>query len=1021
MKKTTLVTGVLLALSFLTVPARADLVNQGAVLRVDSGTLRIGGAFVNQSGGSVALQGKMAVSGDWKNQSPSGGVFTDSSAGELVLNGGDQALSGSTSFPSLTKNVSSAATLTFPNGALTTVRGAWTMSGAAGELLSLRSNADSQRWQVSPLGSTSLNYLSVKDSDNVSGTLVIATAQGMVDAGDNLNWKFNYDVLFVAGPRGSLEGEAVQAVSAGESCTTVTAKPDANCHFVNWTKDALPYSSEAALTVADVREDMSFTANFALDQLTVSFLAGPNGGLSGDTEQTVDYGADCSAVTAIPDSGFHFVQWNDGSTANPLTVKNVTSSASYTASFAANRGTGKLVIASAPEGSGVTSPSGTVTVNLDEPTLVKATASANWQFDHWGVSGGATVADSAASDGVITLSADGGATANFVRKQVALTMASGAGGTVSPSVGAHQVEAGVPVSIEATPATGYRFVSWALSGAGALSDTDAAEANVTLTGAATVTATFQETAVMAVLSVGNVSPVGAGTVSPGAGALSVEAGVDIAIEATAATGYTFSGWSVDGNGKVANPAAAKTTIRLAGDATLRPRFSDAAIKATLTMAADPVLGGTTTPVGASVYGQGAVVSVTATAATGYKFTEWRGVGNLTLSSQYKPETVATLGGDAALTAVFAVDSSVAELTFKTDDDGSVSVDGSLNATYGSTCHLRAASLAGRIFLHWVVESGNAEILSPNAVETDVVLNGPASVVAVYTKAAADELITGLVRVYVDGRGTGHDKVWVRRSALALASFTPAADPVSLVVEGTSYELEAEGFRSFAKGTRWLYQSDRPDRPQVRLTLDLKRQIFQLRINRANLLAASNQDGINLAMTVGTKRFLTNRFMDERNSRMFRTSADVATALPVATPRRLASFEVGQLGVKYRDNPAGKDRLKLWDGLLRLPEGMVFDAATDAVTVQVGGVATVVKPGSFRQVSPQVWRYVDKAGGVRMKFDFKSGKWSFSLQNQVIWNNIDRQDLVDVFLTVGDASAGLRLDFGDNRSWLQSSK
>ena len=69
----------------------------------------------------------------------------------------------------------------------------------------------------------------------------------------------------------------------------------------------------------------------------LSYNAGPNGTLSGTTSQTIANGANGTAVTAIPNPGYNFVNWSDGSTANPRTDTNVTSSATLTASFAPNR------------------------------------------------------------------------------------------------------------------------------------------------------------------------------------------------------------------------------------------------------------------------------------------------------------------------------------------------------------------------------------------------------------------------------------------------------------------------------------------------------------------------------------------------------------------------------------------------------------------------------------------------------------------------------------------------------------
>lgn len=71
---------------------------------------------------------------------------------------------------------------------------------------------------------------------------------------------------------------------------------------------------------------------------TLSFDSGGNGTLSGTASQTVTQGASSSAVTAVPDSGFHFVSWTEGGSVvgsdATLTVTNVSANHSYIANFA---------------------------------------------------------------------------------------------------------------------------------------------------------------------------------------------------------------------------------------------------------------------------------------------------------------------------------------------------------------------------------------------------------------------------------------------------------------------------------------------------------------------------------------------------------------------------------------------------------------------------------------------------------------------------------------------------------------
>lgn len=69
-------------------------------------------------------------------------------------------------------------------------------------------------------------------------------------------------------------------------------------------------------------------------QYTLTYAAGTHGRITGTLLQTVTSGYDGTAVTAVPATGYNFVNWSDGSTANPRTDTNVTANVSVTANFA---------------------------------------------------------------------------------------------------------------------------------------------------------------------------------------------------------------------------------------------------------------------------------------------------------------------------------------------------------------------------------------------------------------------------------------------------------------------------------------------------------------------------------------------------------------------------------------------------------------------------------------------------------------------------------------------------------------
>ena len=78
-------------------------------------------------------------------------------------------------------------------------------------------------------------------------------------------------------------------------------------------------------TDTNVTGNISVTANFAIDTYTLTYIAGANGSITGsDPPNGQLRDATARPVTAVPATGYHFVNWSDGSTANPRTDTNVT-------------------------------------------------------------------------------------------------------------------------------------------------------------------------------------------------------------------------------------------------------------------------------------------------------------------------------------------------------------------------------------------------------------------------------------------------------------------------------------------------------------------------------------------------------------------------------------------------------------------------------------------------------------------------------------------------------------------------
>ena len=127
--------------------------------------------------------------------------------------------------------------------------------------------------------------------------------------------------------------------------------------------------------------------------------------------------------------------------------------------------------------------------------------------------------------------------------------------------GSTTVGEGLTTSITATPADGYRFVDWSVSGTGSsVASTTSATTTFTMgTANATVTANFEAIPTHTLSYV--VDPVGAGTVT--LGATSVREGSSTMILAAANSGYEFVGWEISGTGaSIEDEYEASTTITM---------------------------------------------------------------------------------------------------------------------------------------------------------------------------------------------------------------------------------------------------------------------------------------------------------------------------------------------------------------------------------------------------------------------------------------------------------------------------
>ncbi len=157
----------------------------------------------------------------------------------------------------------------------------------------------------------------------------------MADIHVNASFAINtHTVTPSAGANGSISPNTPQTVNYNGTMTfTVTPNTSYTASVGGTCGGALVGNS---YTTNAITADCTVVASFTIDTYTLTYTADANGTINGSSPQTVNYGSDGTAVTAVPNIGYHFVQWSDGLTVNPRTDINVTTNISVTADFAAN-------------------------------------------------------------------------------------------------------------------------------------------------------------------------------------------------------------------------------------------------------------------------------------------------------------------------------------------------------------------------------------------------------------------------------------------------------------------------------------------------------------------------------------------------------------------------------------------------------------------------------------------------------------------------------------------------------------
>jgi hypothetical protein len=478
----------------------------------------------------------------------------------------------------------------------------------------------------------------------------------------------------------------------GETATLTRSIPDGMHVTLGWVEGM--YYDECSFTVAYSNGNLiyegddldgTFTHEFDVDCINantydITVAANPMEGGTVSGAGTYNHGA-VANLTATANEGYTFSNWTRGAdvvsnsqTYNPA----VTADADYVANF--EQVIHEITVTVTPAGSGTVTGAGSY-VHGGECTLT-ATPATGYHFLYW-ERDNASMSDEQVYSFTVTEDADYIAHFGLNSYEITATANPTAGGTIT---GAGTYTHGETCTLTATSATGYTFTNWTLGGE-VVSNAPTYTFEVTAAGAYVANFELNTYEITA-----TANPTAGGTIT---GAGTYNHGASCTLTATPATGYTFVNWT-EGGSQVS--ASAAYTFDVTEPRTLVANFT--ASSYVISANAVPESGGTITGAGGYEYGQSC--TLTATANTGYTFTNWTHGGEVVSTN---PTHTFTVTENAAYTANFTLNSYTITATANPTAGGTITGAGTY--THGASCTLTATSATGYTFVNWT--KGGSEV------------------------------------------------------------------------------------------------------------------------------------------------------------------------------------------------------------------------------------------------------------------------------------------------------------------------
>jgi len=511
------------------------------------------------------------------------------------------------------------------------------------------------------------------------------------------------------------------------SIVTLNAIPVTGYSFVNWTENGSQVSASSTYSFA-VNSNRTFVANFTHDEYSILATAYPSTGGTVTGNAAYDYGSSAT-LKAIANTGYSFAGWTESGllvSSDSIYSFIVTQNRTLLANYIVR--TQRILVTASPAEGGSVSAGGTY--NYGSVITLYIIPKMGYNFVNWTENG---LQVSTSSTYSFTVYTDRILVANFtpVTYQVSASASPSMGGMVN---GGKKYDYGSVATLTAKVNAGYSFTNWTEDGIIVSSDSIY---SFIVEGSRSLIANFK---IKTYTISATVSPAESGAVSGGG---TYNYGSTITLNATPGIGYSFINWTENGT---QISISSTYSFSIDADRILVANFShNTSNNGIIQASVSPQAGGIVSGTGSFNYGS--LATVTASANTGYSFTNWTEGGVVVSTNATYSFTVER---NRTLIANFTINTYVISAAVSSNEGGFVSGGGTYN--YGSVVILSATPNIGYSFGSWteygVIRSTNSSysftvesnrILVANFISTVGIENNSSKQIRMYPNPAHDIL------------------------------------------------------------------------------------------------------------------------------------------------------------------------------------------------------------------------------------------------------------------------------------------